>query len=280
MHEELKPLRVRRRDLRTPILYIWTLLNEFKGTLIALLVAVLLGGTLYALTPHKEFDGNPPPMLDCFLGAWLALFAQPIFTPPATWYLAILVGVYPLLGFGLIGEGIVRLAMLLVSRKHSEKEWMNVKASTYRNHVVLCGLGHLGYRILIQLLKSGAEVVAIEKEADGRFVADAKATGTPVLVRDMKEDQALVDAGIHHARVIVIASDNDLANLEVALDARRMNPSIRVVMRMFDQQIADKFKDAELIDEAFSSAALAAPIVADLALRQYGERTASPSTRA
>src|SRR5262249_48872520 len=76
MHDELKSLRVKRRDLRTPALYLWSLFREFKGTLAALILAVLIGGTLYAITPHKEFDGNPPPLLDCFLGAWLALFAQ------------------------------------------------------------------------------------------------------------------------------------------------------------------------------------------------------------
>jgi hypothetical protein len=38
-------------------------------------------------------------------------------------------------------------------------------------------------------------------------------------------------------------------------------------MRLFDQQIADKLKEARLIDEAFSSAALAAPVVADMALK-------------
>lgn len=234
-----------------------------------LVVAVLIGAALYGITPHKEFDGQPPPLMISFLSAWLAMFAQPLLSPPATWYLAILCGVYPLIGFGLIGEGVVRIGMLIVSRKQGEKEWMQVKASTYRDHIVLCGLGHLGYRILLQLLSSGAEVVAIEKDAEGRFTADAKATGIPVLIRDMKEDQALIDAGVRHARVIVIASNDDLANLEVALDARRFNPGIRVILRMFDQRIADKFKDAELIDEAFSSAALAAPIVAELTLRAF-----------
>jgi Trk K+ transport system NAD-binding subunit len=144
---------------------------------------------------------------------------------------------------------------------------MIVKASTYRDHVVVCGLGHVGYRILLELLEQGASVVAIEKNAEGRFVADAKATGTPVLIRDMKEDQALIDAGVEHARIMIVASDDDLANVEVALDSRRLNPQIRVVLRMFDQRIADKFKAAGLIDEAFSTAALAAPIVAGLALK-------------
>lgn len=259
--------RLKRRDLRTPFLYVYTLALAFRWTLLALIAAVLAGGALFAITPHAAYGGSPPPLFHCFLAAWLALFAQQLLTPPETWYLGLLCGLYPLLGFMLIGEGIVRFGFLMLSRHQSEKEWMIVKASTFRDHVVLCGLGHLGYRTLLQLLRGGAEVVAIEKEGSGRFVADAKATGTPVLVRDMKEDQALIEAGVRHARVIVIATNDDLANLEVALDARRFNPQIRVVLRMFDQQMADKFKDSRLIDEAFSSTALAAPIVAELALK-------------
>jgi hypothetical protein len=257
-----------RRSARALFLYSRALLRQFRYTLLLLGLAVVLGGALYHATPHRQLGGECPSSLNSLYGAWMALFAQPILSPPETWYLAILCGLYPLIGFGLIGEGVVRLGLLIVSRDHGEKEWMKVMASTHRDHVVLCGLGHLGYRILGQLLQRGEQVVALEKDPGCRFLAEAKATGTPVLVRDMKEDQALLEAGIEYARVVVIASNDDLANLEVALDARRLNPSIRVVMHLFDQRIADKFKDVKLIDEAFSAAALAAPIVADLAHRR------------
>jgi voltage-gated potassium channel len=60
------------------------------------------------------------------------------------------------------------------------------------------------------------------------------------------------------ARAIVIASNDDHANLEVALDARRMNPGIGVVRRLFDQQVATKIKPAFTVDEVFSVSALAA----------------------
>ena len=83
----------------------------------------------------------------------------------------------------------------------------------------------------------------------------------------MKEDQALIDAGIEHARAIVICANNSLANLEVALDARRMNSKIRVVMRLFDEQIVHKLSDAMDVDVAFSSSTLAAPIVAAMAMQ-------------
>jgi Trk K+ transport system NAD-binding subunit len=257
--------RAPRRDLRTLALFVWTIVRGFKLTLTILGVALLVGTILFRITPHGAFGGKPPPLMTCAFSAWLALFAQPILSPPETWYLALLGGVYPLLGFGLVGEGVVRLGVLMLSRARGEKEWMRVMASTYRDHIVLCGLGHLGYRILGALLATEARVVCIEKQPDARFLEDAKATGVPILVRDMKEDQALLDAGIEHAHTVIIATNDDMANIEVALDSRRFNPRIRVIMRLFDQQIADKVKDAFLIEEAFSSAALAAPIVAAMA---------------
>jgi len=258
--------RQRRSDLRTLWLYSLRMLAEFRGTLLALAAMVIVGGILYRATPMPSLGGRPPATLYCFYSAWMAMFAQsPL--PADSWYLELMSGVYPLFGFVLVGEGIVRLGMLMISRKEGEKEWMKVMASTYRDHVVLCGLGHLGFRVLGQLLQSGTPVVAIERDERGRFLDEAKRTGIPILVRDMKDDQALVDAGVEHAHVIVIATNDDMANLEVALDARRMNPKIRIIMRQFDQQIADKLREAKLIDEAFSSAALAAPMVAEMARR-------------
>ncbi len=253
--------RRRRADVRTLALYAVRMLGEFRGTILALAGMVLLGGVLFHLTP---INGHRPPLLQSFYASWMLLFAQGVL-PEDAWYLEVLGGTYPLFGFILVGEGIVRLGMLMISRKEGEKEWMKVMASTYRDHVILCGLGHLGFRVLGQLIASNTPVVAIERDSTARFLDDARRTGVPILVRDMKDDQALVDAGVQHARAIVIATNDDMANLEVALDSRRMNPRIRIIMRQFDQQIADKLREAKLIDEAFSSAALAAPVVADMA---------------
>src|SRR5262249_56366531 len=147
---------------------------------------------------------------------------------------------------------------------------MKVKASTYRDHVIVCGLGHLGYRVLVKLLAQGTQVVVIEKDEGNRFGAEEKKTGTPVLIRDMKDDEALVAAGVEHARVLVAATNDDMANLEAALDARRMNPTIRISLRMFDHQLALKFKAAFAFDAVFSSAALAAPQVAAAVIDRHG----------
>ncbi|HVV81832.1 MAG TPA: NAD(P)-binding protein [Kofleriaceae bacterium] len=254
--------RRRRHDLRTTWFYTLTILREFRATLAALAAILAVGTLLHAITPQPELGGARPGLLTSAYGAWMMLFAQPPFNPPATWYLELAAGLYPLLGVVLIGEGIVRFALLMMSRRRGEKEWMRVKASTYRDHVVLCGLGHLGFRVLQQLIHIERPVVAIEKDPSCRFLDEARATGVPVLVRDMKDDQALVEAGVPYARTILIATNDDMANLEVALDARRLNPRIRISMRQYDQTLAGKFKEAFDIDFAFSSSALAAAAVA------------------
>ena len=69
----------------------------------------------------------------------------------------------------------------------------------------------------------------------------------------------LREAGVERAAVIVLTGDDDLGNLNTALAASELNPAIRVVIRMFDQElgahIPDLFPDAV----ALSSSALAAP---------------------
>jgi Trk K+ transport system NAD-binding subunit len=260
--------RVHRTSWRVLALYVMAVLREFRLTLLTLALAVTLGTFLYAITPHKALDGNRPTFLQALYGGWMALLAQPLFNPPETWYLTVLCAIYPLVGAVVIGEGVIRLAMLMMSRRRGEKEWTRVMVSTYRNHVIVCGLGHLGFRVVKQLLGTNIQVVALERRKSSRFIPAAKELGVPVLIRDMKDDAALIDAGIEHARAIVIATNDALANLEVAMNARRMNGKIRVVMRMFDEQIAAKVSDAMDIDVAFSSSQLAAPVVAALAVRE------------
>lgn len=248
-------------------LYALAIINEFRWTLGCIGVLIVLGTLLYFCTPHAQFGGRRPDLLTAIYGAWMAMLGQQIVPPPQPVHLMVLQAIYPVFGFLLIGEGVVRLALLLMSRRHGEKEWMLVMAETYRDHVVLCGLGHLGYRVFEQLIASNIDVVVIETDPDNRFLAQARATGAAILIRDMKDDQALVEAGISRARAIIIATNDDMANLEVAMDSRRINKDIRIVLRLFDQRIAQKIAGALTIDAAFSASALAAPIVAAMSLQ-------------
>lgn len=264
-----------RRNARTFFVYLRTLAYEFRASLVSVALVALAGAVLFAITPHASLGGHRPSFPMALYAAWMAMLSETVLGPPETWYLAAVNAIYPLAGFALIGEGVVRFAMLMVSRRRGEKEWMRVMASTYRDHVVLCGIGRLGFRVLEQLLAQGQDVVVIEKDPGARFLGEARATGVPVLVRDMTDDTALVEAGVPYARAIVAATNDDVANLEAAVDARRLNPTIRICLRMYEQTVAAKLQQAFGVDAAFSSSALAAPAVAGMTL---GTRVLSSCT--
>jgi Trk K+ transport system NAD-binding subunit len=90
--------------------------------------------------------------------------------------------------------------------------------------------------------------------------------GTPLFVGDARREALLGDANVRKAKSIILATDDDLANLETALDARRVAPEIRVVLRMFDQNMADKIRDGFNIHIAMSPAALSASAFATAAI--------------
>jgi voltage-gated potassium channel len=258
--------------------YLRAVAREFRYSLLTFAVMLLVGVVLFRLSPLTD---RPRTDLASSFYATLALLGlgQP-YNFPAVWYLQLLYLVYPLVGVGVVVQAVVRFGFLVVSKHHNEKEWFRVLASTFRHHVILCGLGHVGFRVLERLLAYHQDVVAIEKDPAGRHVAAVKARGVPIIFADVKQDESLEQAGIARARAIVIATNDDLANLEVALDARRMNPEIQVIMRMFDQNIAQKIGAAFGFERTFSAASMAAPAVAALALESkvlgscdVGERT-------
>ena len=65
---------------------------------------------------------------------------------------------------------------------------------------------------------------------------------------------------------MVAATGDDSVNLGIGLAARRMNPKIRTVVRLFDAEFARKVENALGIDAALSSSRIAAPTFVAAAL--------------
>jgi Trk K+ transport system NAD-binding subunit len=133
---------------------------------------------------------------------------------------------------------------------------------TLDNHVVLCGLGRLGLRTLQQLLLLGETVAVLEKNPQCANLAFARNNGVPVRIGHSREEGIFDDLNIARAKSIIVATNDDLANLEMALDARKLNPQIRVVLRVFDQELAGKLRDSLDMELTFSTSELAAPVFA------------------
>ena len=133
-----------------------------------------------------------------------------------------------------------------------------MEASTYRNHVVLCGLGRVGFRIARELLAAKESVVAIEKDPDSLFVEEMQDAGVPVLIGDARLKKNLLQANLLQARAIILATNDDLTNLDAALTSRELKPDIRVVLRLFDDTLATKVA-AQFQLPVISSSQVSAP---------------------
>ncbi len=133
------------------------------------------------------------------------------------------------------------------------------KATDMKDHVVLSGLDTVGYFVLRGLLERGERVVVVERDADNRYVNLVRNMGVPVLQADARLSETLDLVNVTHARCITILTNDDLANLETALNARQKNRQLRVVLRLFDRGLAEKIENRFSIQIARSTSALAAP---------------------
>lgn len=145
-------------------------------------------------------------------------------------------------------------ALVLAERLEAR---MTKRAGRLHDHVVVVGLGKVGYRVVQLLEELGVPTVAIEESPDSRFV-DAVALHTPVLTGDGQLSENLERCAVDRARCIIACTNNDLANLASCLEARNLNPEIRTVTRVFDEQLATRLGKAFRVDVALSSTGIAA----------------------
>ena len=135
------------------------------------------------------------------------------------------------------------------------------------DHVIVAGLGSIGYRVALEIAERGIRVVALEVDDDSRFVAPARAAGIPVVIGDARHPEILEELRLSTCRAIVAATSDDLVNLSAALNARALRPGLRVVVRLYDPEFALRVQHGFAIRFTRSVSHLAAPAFAAAAVR-------------
>jgi Trk K+ transport system NAD-binding subunit len=125
--------------------------------------------------------------------------------------------------------------------------------------VVVVGLGNVGTRVIQQLHDLGVPVVAVDRSGEARGAQFARDLGVPLVLGDASLAETLRDASIETARSLVVLSTDDVTNLEAALHARAARPDLRVVLRLFDGDFAQRIQRAFGITTSKSVSLLAAP---------------------
>ena len=212
------------------------LAREFRWPGSVFLAIVLGGGLLVHLTyTLKQLD-----YVEACYGVFLLVFMQPELPFPDQAYLRVLWFAIPAVGLGAVADSVVRLGYFIFSRKQHLQEWQIMEASALRDHTIVIGVGKVGYRILLELNVLRLEAVAVERKTESHLLSEILELGIPVIRGDARLKKTLVDANVATARAIILATDDDLANIDAALTAREMRPDIRVVLRLFDDTLADR----------------------------------------
>lgn len=133
------------------------------------------------------------------------------------------------------------------------------------DHVVVCGAGNVGTRIIDFLLEMGQHVVVIEPRPSALVVEHARSRRIELLASDATDDQVLAFCDLSSAQSLVAATDSDTANLEAALGSLAYNTDLHVVMRIHDPQFSRSVARNFRIGKSFSASDLTAPAIAGLA---------------
>jgi len=255
---QLPPMIGRRQRRRAFMLYMRRPARQFLPTFCLLVATLALGTAVFAVFG----DAPAPDLAESFIVTAHLLFGNTLNPVPAHPLARALYLVLPLVGVLAILDAIIRFSYHLMRRDEASREWNTAMALTLENHVILIGLGKVGLRILQQLHRLGEQVVVLEKDEHCAKLSWARLHGVPVVIGNTRDEGILEDLNIAKAKAIVPATSDDLANLELALDARKRRPDIRVVLRLFDQELAHKVREGFGIDTAFSTSELAAPVFA------------------
>lgn len=174
----------------------------------------------------------------------------------------------------LVGAAIIGLSYALLNDfilgTRFDRFW-EVTRIPQRHHFIVSGLGGVGMQIISHLYSYGHEVVVIEQDPNCRFLTTVRAMKIPVIQGDASLPSTLRAANFEHAHALLAVTSNDTANLEIALNAKGLNPKVRAIVRYQDpdfarmaQQIFDfeaVLSPAELVAPAFAAAALGGRIL-------------------
>lgn len=241
----------------------WLLFSQFRWPLLAFCLAIIGGGVLYyylSIIAGEPIDS----LVEAIYQALSLTFLQSIEEFPNAWYLELFYFVMPVIGIGILAQGVADFGYMFFNRRARHKEWEMTVASIMKNHIILIGLGHLGYRVVHSLAEMDKDIVVIELDPSADLFENVQKLGVPVIQDDGIRPAALLAAGVERARSIILCTQNDSLNLQIAVKARSFNPDINVVIRIFDDEFAEALH-LQFGFTALSATSMAAPAFASAA---------------
>lgn len=125
--------------------------------------------------------------------------------------------------------------------------------------IIVCSLGRTGYQIFRLLKQQGAIVVGISDKPIPQ-------EGSDVVVGNGRSASTLLAAGVKTANALILAGNDEATNLAILMQARILNPQIRIINRLFNTNLGTRLNQTLPDHSTMSVSALAAPVFAFAAL--------------
>jgi voltage-gated potassium channel len=100
----------------------------------------------------------------------------------------------------------------------------------------------MGRHVCSELEGEGADYVVIEK--DEGIIEVLRSAGVTFVAGDATNDEALVRAGIEHAKGLITVVSSDPENVYTTLSAKTLNPEVFVVSRALQDETESKLRKA------------------------------------
>jgi Trk K+ transport system NAD-binding subunit len=140
-------------------------------------------------------------------------------------------------------------------------------------HVIVVGLGSVGTAVTGQLHDLGFDVAVVDNDPNARGLPMARNMGLPVVIGDAFREQTLRAAGLDTCLALVSVTSSEIVNLETALNARTLREDMRIVLRIADDDLAERLQKTIGNTVSRSVSYLAAPAFAAAMLEHQVLRT-------
>ncbi len=131
------------------------------------------------------------------------------------------------------------------------------KKYTLKNHIVVCGLGRLGYFIIEELVKRKEKIIIIEQDENAKYINYCRHLGAEVYIGNARLQQVLIDVNVKDAKALLSVVSNDSVNLEIGLNARTIQNNIKLILRIFDEKMANNINEYLNIHLTYSASEIA-----------------------
>ena len=141
------------------------------------------------------------------------------------------------------------------------------------DHVIVVGLGNVGSAVTGQLHDLGFDVVCVDNNPNAPGIPLARQLGLPVVIGDAFREETLRAAHLDTCLALVSVTSLDVVNLETALTARALRDNLRIVLRLTDDDLAERLEKTTGNMISRSVPYLAAPAFATAMLEHQVLRT-------